>query len=156
MIHFFYQKGITILEILIVIAVIGLLVLIVSPRFSDIRENQVLKNTIEDITSSVHTAKSQSLASVDSSEYGVHFKSNQIIIFKGKIFSEGVGSNVLIDVVSPASILNVTLGGVSSSSGNLYFERLSGAPSKTGTVTISTVSYTKIITISATGNVSVN
>ena len=104
----------------------------------------------------MHSAQSQSLASVDSSEYGVHFKSDQVIIFKGKIFAEGAIDNKVINVVYPASISNVTLGGVSASSGNLYFERLSGAPSKIGTITVLTPSSTKIITISATGATSVN
>ncbi|HBA45569.1 TPA: hypothetical protein DCZ09_00620, partial [Candidatus Nomurabacteria bacterium] len=40
----FYQKGITIIELLIVIVVIGIMALIVLPQFSYIKENQVLKN----------------------------------------------------------------------------------------------------------------
>ena len=83
----FFQKGITVIEMLIVVSVIGILVLITLPRFSKIKENQVLKNTLGDVTSVLHRAQTQSLASVDSSEYGVRFQSDQVIIFKGKIFS---------------------------------------------------------------------
>lgn len=152
----FYQKGITAVEILIVAAVIGILALVTLPQFSKIKENQVLKNTIGDITSTLHNAQSQSLASVNSSEYGVHFQADQIIIFSGKTFSPEAGSNKIINVISPASISNVTLNGVSASSGDLYFERLSGVPSKTGTITIFSPSALKIITISATGAISIN
>ena len=144
------------MEILVVVSVIGILVLIALPQFSKMKENQVLKNTIGEVSSTLHNAQSQSLASVNSSEYGVRFQSNQIIIFTGKVFSSGASDNKIINITSPSSISNVTLNGVSASSGDLYFERLSGVPSKTGTITISTPSASKIITISATGAVSLN
>jgi len=152
----FYQNGITVVEILIVISIIGILALIALPQFSKIKENQVLKNTIGDVTSALHNAQSQSLASKNSSEYGVYFQSNQIVIFKGKIFSVGAQDNKTINIISPASISNVTLNGVSFSTGELYFERLSGVPSKTGTITVSTSSTSKIITVSTTGAISIN
>ncbi|MCX6751157.1 MAG: type II secretion system protein [Candidatus Nomurabacteria bacterium] len=144
------------MEILIVVSVLGILFLITLPQFSKIKENQILKNALEDVVSTLHNAQSQSLASVNSSEYGVHFQSDRIIVFKGKIFSSGATDNKTINIISPASISNVTLGGVSSNTGDVYFERLSGVPNKTGTITITTPSTSKIVTISATGAVSVN
>jgi Tfp pilus assembly protein FimT len=152
----FYQKGITITELLIVFAVIGILVSVTLPQFSKMKENQVLKNTVSDVTSIFHSTQSQSLASLDSSEYGVHFQSDRIIVFKGKVFSVDALDNKTINIISPASISNVTLGGISGTTGDMYFERLSGSPSKTGTVTISTPSFSKIVTISTTGAVSIN
>jgi hypothetical protein len=120
------------------------------------KEDQILKNTVEDIISTLHTAQSQSLASINSLEYGVHFQSDKVIIFDGKIFTEGAVNNKIINITSPASISNVTLAGISSATGDIYFERLSGIPSKTGTIVISMSSISKNITISATGAVSVN
>ena len=152
----FHQKGITAVEILIVVSILGILVLIALPQFSKIKENQVLKNTLGDITSALHNAQSQSLASVNSSEYGVRFQADKIIIFTGKIFSSEATDNKTINIISPANISNVTLGGVSSDTGDIYFERLSGVPSKTGTITVLTPSTSKVITISATGAVSMN
>lgn len=144
------------MEMLIVVAIVGMLVAITLPKFSDMKENQALKNTVGEITSALHKAQSQSLASVDSSEYGVHFQSDKIIIFTGTIFSAGATDNKIINVISPANISNVTLGGVSSSTGELYFERLSGAPNKNGAITVSVYSVSKVVTISATGAVGVN
>jgi hypothetical protein len=46
--------------------------------------------------------------------------------------------------------------GVSAIPGEMYFNRLTNIPSKTGTITITTGSSQKIITIGATGNVSVS
>ena len=151
-----YQKGMTLVEVLAVVAIIGILVAVTLPQFSKIKENQVLKNTVVDVTSVLHSAQSQSLASINSSEYGVHFQSDRVIIFTGKVFSTGAGDNKTVNIISPASISNVTFLGISSTMGDIYFERLSGAPSKTGTITVSTTSFSKIITISATGAVSIN
>lgn len=147
----FYKRGITLIESLVFLAVIGILVSIILPQFSKIRENQVLKSTTGDVLSTLSKARSQTLASINSLEYGVHFESSQVIIFKGTVFSAGAGDNEIISIVAPVVISNVTLGGESGTSGNLYFNRLSGAPNKNGTITLSTPSISKIITISATG-----
>ena len=149
----FYKKGISVIELLVVLAGIGLLVAIVLPQFSKIRENQVLKNGVADILSSIDKARAKTLSSFNSSEYGVHFQSDKVIIFKGKIFSDVAPDNEAIDITTPAIISDISLtgGGV-----DIYFSRLSGVPSATGTVTIITTSYSKVITISATGVASVN
>ena len=147
----FYQKGISIGEVLVVVAVLAIIFLITIPQFSKSRELQTLKGGVQGILSSIDKARIETLSSLNSSVYGVHFQSDKVIIFTGTVFSSGAVSNENISFTSPASITNVTFGGVSSASGNVYFNRLSGAPSTTGTVTISTTSYSKIITISATG-----
>lgn len=149
----FYQKGITTMELLIIFAVFGLLALIVIPQFSKIKENQVLKTGVQDILSSIDKARSKTLSSLNSSEYGVHFQADKVIIFKGTAFSALDVNNESVNIVSPASISNIALSGGGS---DIYFSRLLGAPSKTGTVTISSTSYNKIITISATGVASSN
>lgn len=152
----FYKKGITIIEILVVIGVLGIIFAVVLPQFSKMRELQVLKNGVGDVLSSVNKARGETLSSLDSFSYGVHFQSDKVIIFKGTVFSASDANNETINLTAPASISNVTFGGVSSSSGDVHFSRLSGSPSTTGTVTLSTSSYSKIITISATGTASSN
>ena len=146
----------TIIEVLAVITVLGIIFSIVIPQFSKTKELQVLKNGVQDGLSSINKARSQTLASLNSSEYGVHFQSDKVIIFKGDIFDPSATDNETINIVTPANISNVTLGGISGNSGDVYFNRLSGSPSRTGTITISTTSYSKIITISATGVASSN
>ena len=153
----FYKKGITIIELLVVLAVLGIIFSIVIPQFSKMRENQVLKNGVQDILSSFDKARSQTLASLNSSEYGVHFEADKIIIFKGiDFFTRDTAKDETINIITPATISNVELGDGSPISGNMYFNRLFGKPSTTGTITISTTNYSKKITIWATGVVSVD
>lgn len=144
------------MELLIVLSVIAIVILAVLPRFSQIRDNAILKSTVDDVLSSINKAKNQTLSSLNSSEYGVHFQSDKVIIFKGKVFSAGASSNEVIGITAPANISDVTFGGVSGASGDVYFNRLYNVPSTTGTITISANSLSKIVTIYATGVVSSN
>ena len=150
------QSGIALVEILVVIAIIVLILLVVLPPFSSIKEGQVLDNAVENVISALNKARTQTLSSLDSSEYGVHFESDQIVTFKGKVFSANDPDNESVEITSPATISDVTLGGVSGPEGELYFARLSGVPDKSGTVTVSVAGNSKIITISSTGTVSKN
>ncbi|MBI3305824.1 prepilin-type N-terminal cleavage/methylation domain-containing protein [Candidatus Nomurabacteria bacterium] len=149
--NFFYKKGITAIELLVVLAILVILLAIVVPQFSKTRESQVLKSAVSDILSSIDKARAETLSSLNSSEYGVHFEFDRIVIFKGKVYSASAGDNEIVSITAPASINNVALGGVSGASGNMYFSRLYGIPSATGMITVSTSDYSKIITIYATG-----
>lgn len=146
--------GFTFLEMIIAIAILALLIAVALPKFSAFKNSQVVSNSAEEIISAVSKARSQTLSSVASSEYGVHFDTNQIVIYKGTSYSSSDASNEIVKIVSPATISNISLtGGVSE----FYFDRLSGAPSKTGTVTVSVSgASSKTITISASGAASSN
>src|SRR3989344_9234934 len=116
----FYKRGITAIEILVVIAVLGIIFAIALPQFSKMRENQVVKTAVSDTLSSINKARSQTLSSLNSSSYGVHFQSDRVIIFTGQSYSEGAAGNETINIVTPATISNVTLNGTSGISGNLF------------------------------------
>jgi prepilin-type N-terminal cleavage/methylation domain-containing protein len=148
------QKGITISEILVAIAVIGVLAVLVLPGFAKIRRVQALKSATEDIVSVIGKAHSQTLSSLNSSEYGVHFSSDELVLFKGTSYSENNPDNENIEIISPASISSINLTGGAVS---LHFDRLNGLPNVSGTITVGVPgSSSKIITISATGSASVN
>jgi len=147
------KKGVSMIEILITIATVVILLVVVLPSFSKMRENQTLKSAVEDVTSTIDKAKSNTFSSINSSEYGVHFASNQVVLFTGTVYSANDVNNEVLNITTPATISNISL---TSGAVDLYFDRLTGEPNKYGTITISTTSFSKIITISATGSISVN
>jgi len=152
----FFQKGISFLEIIIVVAIIGILSAIVMPQFSKIKNAQIIKSASEDVLSVLNKARSQTLASLNSQQYGVHFETNRVIIFIGTVYDANSASNEIINISLPATISNISL---TSGATEIYFNRLNGTPSKTGTITISIPSdssYTKIVTVSGAGGASLN
>ena len=152
----FYHKGFTLLEAIIVIAIIGIITAVAFPQLTKVRNVQILKSSSEDIVSVLNKARSETLASLNSLQYGVHFDTHSVTIFSGTTYTSGNSSNEIINISSPASISNISLaGGVY----DFYFNRLSGTASKTGAITVSISSdssLTKTITISGTGGVSIN
>lgn len=147
----FFQKGISAIEMLIVVLILGILLVTASVQFSDLRKNQALQAATSEVVSVLKKAHSQTLASIDSSTYGVHFDTNAVIIFKGTSYPSD--SDEMVSITHPASISNINLSGGGS---DVYFQRLTGEPNKTGTVTISISGASKTITIGATGIISVN
>lgn len=156
MIKNLYQRGITLLEVLVVISIIGIILAIALPQFSKIRNTQILKGAGEEIVAMLSKARSQTLSSLNSSEYGVHFEVNRIILYKGTSYESTDAENSTIDITSPVTISNISL---SNGATDVYFNRLNGMPSQTGYIVISISSdesLTKTISISATGSISIN
>lgn len=149
---FNFKKGMSLLEILVAIAIVGILLLVILPQFSKMRENQTLQSAVVDVVSAIERARSMSISSIDSSSYGVHFESDKVVIFKGITYSAVDPLNEDINIISPATISDILFG---VSDVDVYFSRLLGEPNATGFVKITTESFSKTINLSATGTVSV-
>lgn len=141
------------IEVVFVIATLIALASIGIPQFSKIKQRQVLNNATSDIKAALSKASSNTLAGAGSVEYGVHFQTNNVILFTGTTYSSGAFTNETTNIISPAIISNISLTGGGS---DIYFSRLWGTPNKTGTVTVTSGTYTKTITIGATGIISIN
>jgi prepilin-type N-terminal cleavage/methylation domain-containing protein len=77
----FFKQGITFVEIIIVIAILLIIIAIAVPNFNGLKKNQLLNNFNEEILLALNKAKSLSLSSLNSSEYGVHFSTNEVVFF---------------------------------------------------------------------------
>ncbi len=153
----FYKKGFTggftLMELVVGISILIIIMAFAVFSFSGIKNSQALKNSAQDTVSSINKARAESFASVSSSAYGVHFQSDKVVVFKGTAYSVGNSSNETVNILSPATISSISLSGGGS---DVYFNRLTGVPSKTGTVVVTAGTKTKTITISALGGVSAN
>ena len=156
MIKNFYKKGFTLVEMLLVIAIIMIIVAVATPQLLRMRNLQIIKGSGEDVLAVFNKAHSETLASLNSLQYGVHLQSDKIIMFSGTVYNSNNASNEIIKIVSPATISSISLANGGS---DIYFSRLSGTASTTGTIVVSissNASLAKTITISATGGVSMN
>ncbi|MFA6251337.1 MAG: prepilin-type N-terminal cleavage/methylation domain-containing protein [Candidatus Paceibacterota bacterium] len=152
------NKGISLIEILIVIAIIGILSAIIVPSLSKFHNQQVLKNSAEDIFALLNEARNSTISSKNSNTYGVRFLSDRAILFPGEYYTDST-SNKQIDFDQAVEIPST--GGVNLNTGGIdvIFTRLTGDTEKYGTIIIQLISdetQQKIINVSKIGMISVN
>ncbi len=153
-----YTNGFSILEIVIVFAILASLTAVFLPSFSAFRDEQLLKNTTDDIVAILNQARTHTLSSKNSNFYSVHFESDKATLFTGGTFTQGLADNVVVGFDSRVTLpsANVSLNGGGA---DVIFDRLSGDSSTYGTITIelaSDASKTKTINVEQTGIISAN
>lgn len=149
------KKGFTILEILIVVAILAIISAIIIGSFSMIQNNQALEKDVSAIIAYLDDAKSKTLASKDSNQYGVHFTASSISLFKGAAYNVSDPENLTYVLSDTVTLNPITLAGGGS---DVIFTRLTGGTPHSGTITVSSTrtQKTKTITIYATGGVQTN
>lgn len=151
------NKGFTLIEILMVIAILGIISSIVLLNLSQFRNEQLLKNTTLDVVSLLSKARQNTLSSVNSTNYGVHFDSNKAVLFTGSLYSSNNATNEPI-VFSSKVIVPIPSGLNIGGGSDVIFERLTGE-TVGGTIKIQLTSDStkqKIITVGKIGNASSN
>lgn len=148
----YLKKGFTIFELLIVIAISSVFVYISISVFSKLSNAESLDKEASNVISYIDKAKNDSVNSLNFEEHGVKFASSTVTIFYGKNYSGSATSSVYTlagqDTISNVSFLNAST--------TIYFNKLTGEPSSTGTITISRTDGTqKVIAIYATGYIEI-
>ncbi|MEI7688807.1 MAG: prepilin-type N-terminal cleavage/methylation domain-containing protein [Candidatus Nomurabacteria bacterium] len=152
------SSGFTLMEILIIIAIVTVISSIVLFNLSNFRNEQDLKNAEMEIVSLLDKARQNTLSSVNSNNYSVHFEVDKAVLFSGSIYSALDSSNEKINFnanVSIPAIDGINLGGGGN---DVTFERLTGE-TMGGTLILrlkSDASKQKTITINKTGLISSN
>lgn len=153
-----YTRGFTILEILIVIAILGIMIGIIVPSFSNFRNRQAVSNTTEDLVSFLNKARNNTLLSKNSNYYSIHLDTNHAVLFTGGVYDENDNTNEILDfdtlVSVPAGTVLINGGG-----SDISFDRLTGDTSDYGTIKVvltEDVAINKTITINKLGIISAN
>lgn len=148
------KNGFTLLEILVSIAIITLLTAIGWNTLSRFRQTVDLNRSAEAGISSLNDARSRTLSSVDSSQYGVHFQTDSVVLFKGTSYATSNPDNVEFLVPGTVQISSISLTGGGS---DVLFARLTGATNQSGTITFrlsANTAETRMITILSSGVIS--
>jgi prepilin-type N-terminal cleavage/methylation domain-containing protein len=146
--------GFTFLELIISIAIIGVLVVVIISSLGAYRSAQSLTQSSEFVLGVLAEARSQTLGSVGDEQYGVYLESNQVTLFTGSSYSSSDPNNEEFSLESGVEIADITIGGGSS----IVFERLTGETNQDGTFVVRLVGNTskfRTISISPLGSISV-
>jgi prepilin-type N-terminal cleavage/methylation domain-containing protein len=153
-----HTKGFTLMEIVIVIAIIVAILAVFIPNLSSFRDDQALKNTTESVVSILNQARTQTLSSQNSMNYSVRFENNKAILFSGTVYDSSDVNNKTANfdesVSLPVSNISLNTGATA-----VTFDRLTGDTNQYGTITIELLSDTtkkKIININKLGIISAN
>ncbi len=154
----FFTKGATLIEIVVVVAIITIILFLTIPSISSFREKQTLKNTMEEVVNLINEARVNTLSSQDSSVYGVHFDETRAVLFIGTIYNASDSSNKVLNFNNLVKIdtANIALNG---SGVDVIFQRLTGDTTNHGTIVLELVSdpsTNKTISINMLGVVSTN
>ena len=145
------DKGFTFLELLIVLAVLSTITVIGADSMRAFAETSSLNSATDSVLAAVEQAHSRTLASKQSSQYGVHFQNDQVILFQGATYTAGSASNTVTMLPPRSQIATVSLTG----GGNeVIFNRLTGATAQPGSIILSSrqnASVQKTIIILTTG-----
>jgi len=145
------SSGYTLLEIIMVVAIIAVLAAVISLPFGKFRQTQALQNTTNAVVSALNDARTKTLAALDNASYGVHIESNQAVLFKGTTYSSTDPYNQSIGFESPVTLSSLSLNGGGS---EIIFARLKGTTDQYGTIVLTLPNnQTKTVTVSAAGSV---
>lgn len=149
------NKGISLLEILLVLGIIVLLVIVIVPNLSRFHKQQVLKNTTEDVISLINEARNNTISSLNSSSYGIRFFEDKVEMFAGLTYTSPIKEIQFDDaVLIPNNGINLSGGG-----DDIVFERITGNTNQYGTILIQLESDSErqnIISVNKLGIVSIN
>ncbi len=142
--------GFSLVEMLIVIAILAILVSIVIPSFSKTGGSEALNTTVVSTISVLNEAKSLAVSSKDASNYGVRIYNNKLVSFKNNYGTE--------NQEFPISNL-VTISTSTGIDTDIIFNNVSGNTSASGTITITVLndpSESNTIRIYSTGIIEKN
>ena len=150
------NKGMTLFEVIGVVAIVGVMASIAALSFSNFHSGQSLPNTVDEVTSLLDQARSRTLAGDSGIQYGVHIQNDRAIFFSGGTYSSTSTTNITMLFDSLITIASTTLQGGGS---EIIFNKLTGETNQYGSFIIkktSTSNGQKTITVSKTGLVSSN
>ena len=142
-----FNRAFTLVEILMVLAIMAVVSTISVKTYFNLREKQAIQKDTDSIVSVIEKAKSLSSNRKNDSAYGVKFSSSTVTIFSGTDYTNG-NSISKYEMEESVKISAISL---SSHDTEINFNKITGNPNATGTITLITPSYSKIVTIYGTG-----
>lgn len=135
------KKGVTFMEVVVVMAILGILTAIAVPAFVFFQKGSTLDNDAEQIINLLSLAQSKTLASENSGQYGVFFNTgvspHQYILFKRADFaSRDAGYDKVYALSAGLEFYDVDF----EDSNEVVFEKLTGLFEHPGSVSLRIIS----------------
>jgi prepilin-type N-terminal cleavage/methylation domain-containing protein len=147
------MRGFTLLEVLVVAAVIVLLAVISLVAFKNFNRNTALDADTRVVVSVIEAARQNTLSSKGDMQYGVRLESNAVVLFQGTVYNAANTSNKRYPLTVHSSITKSLSGGGS----DIVFKKLTGETDQHGSITVTlSDGSSKTIIVYKTGTIHVN
>ncbi|MBL7159121.1 type II secretion system protein [Candidatus Microgenomates bacterium] len=140
------DSGFSLFELLIVMAIMGILAALLSPFLSRFLFQYRLADTTDKFVKTLRKAQNYTFTGKEDSEWGVHYESGQLVLFKGNVYGEDHSFDEEFGV-SPS--LNI------SGWNDIAFSKIRGKPSSGLTVSITSTAGSRTIILNEEGMVDV-
>jgi prepilin-type N-terminal cleavage/methylation domain-containing protein len=144
------NKGFTILEVLISVAIFGLLAGLSTTAYASFAKKQALDAAASTAAAMLRDARAQTIASVGGSQYGVQIEADRFVLFQGSTYSASASTSRAVYFSSRVK--------ASSTAQSFVFERVTGDASASGMIEVylaSDPSVKKSVVVQGTGLVSI-
>ncbi|OHA56908.1 MAG: hypothetical protein A2114_00370 [Candidatus Vogelbacteria bacterium GWA1_51_14] len=125
------RRGFTVFEIVIAVAIIAIVATIILGQAGVFRRQAALAGEAERLLTILERARTETLASKDSLNYGVYFEVGAVTIFSGSAYVAGATGNEVISLDSSVEIIAIDF-----TDNQVVFERLTGVASNSGSITL--------------------
>ena len=144
------------IEIIVAIGVLAIVGTTVFVGFSKATESADLKTSAFKVVDALQFARTRTIASLASSQYGVHFEQTQYVLFRGATYNASDPDNIVYPISSRVEIANIALAGGGS---DVVFDRITGKTVQNGTLNVRLIAdptQLKIVEISTAGRADVS
>lgn len=144
--RFYFARGFTVLELLLVIVIISFLSLMTVSFYSRFINQNAASNTVDQLVGSLRKAQTYAMAGRQNNNWGVYYGNSQIVLFAGNTYAGRVtGFDESFDVPSSVAVSGFT---------QMYYSRITGLPSASQLITVSSGNTSKTVTVNLQGVVS--
>lgn len=124
------NKGLTLVEIIVAVAIISLISVLFLFSYTTNRRQTELNNNTNQVVSILNNAKQKTLASENSSSWGVHFEESSCILFQGNDYSTSINKTTY-SLTKGVNLVNNFFSGP-----DIIFAKVTGYPNQTGSITL--------------------
>lgn len=143
------RKGFTIIEVILVIAIMGSLAMLAAPFLSDTLSRNDLAIASDGAVDALREARSSSMSGRGTGLFGVHFETTKFVFFEGATYGASDPDNVTHALGGNVTITAIAISGGGS---DVHFAGHKGEPTETGSITFTDVGgNVRTVTVNAAG-----
>lgn len=137
-------RGFTVLELLLVIAIMAVLLATILPSFMNFRRSSLLNTETMETVTLINRARLLSVSSKNDNQYGIHLESSKVVLFQGTTYNAASTTNE-VHVFDPNLVSTSTT--INGGGSEIVFDKVTGATTQNATTTLLITGTTSSTTI---------